>query len=209
MKKSKILFIVTLTLLFCVAFSVNSLAYSEEESVYTERDETESSADLNEGAESKNGFFENLLSACESNASEIFSALAFIGSLIMMLCYKKGLLPIVNDGLKALKNGVKSIGEKSDTFTNQAVGLCESIDARLERAEKLSEAVLKSAESVEEDILEIQKSGRENEKLKIILLTQIDMLYEIFMSAALPQYLKENVGEKIVEMKAALGKEEE
>ena len=33
---------------------------------------------------------------------------------------------------------------------------------------------------------------------------QIDMLYEIFMSSALPQYAKDRVGEKVAEMKAQL-----
>ena len=124
-----------------------------------------------------------------------------------MLCYKKGLMPVVNDGLKALKSGVKAINEKSESFNEHAIGICESIDERLNRAEEMAEVMLKSTELVDKKLSELQSEGREREKLSIILSSQIDMLYEIFMSASLPQYLKDSVGEKIGEMKAALGKE--
>jgi hypothetical protein len=125
-----------------------------------------------------------------------------------MLCYKKGLLPIVSDGLKALKSGIKAINEKSESFNEHAINLCDSIDGRLERAEKLSEAVLKSAESVEQELAQIHKSSAENEKIRIILCAQIDMLYEIFMTSSLPQYQKDAVGERVAKMREALAKDE-
>ena len=42
-----------------------------------------------------------------------------------------------------------------------------------------------------------------------VLKAEIDMLYEIFMAASLPQYLKERVGERVAEMKHALTEGEE
>ena len=157
--------------------------------------------------EEEKTFFEGLFKAFESSASEILSALAFVGSLIIMLSYKRGLLPIVNDGVKTLRSGMKAIGEKAESFNEHAIGICDSIDERLERAEKLAEAVLRSAESTEEQLCEFKAKIGENEKLEAVLNAQIDMLYEIFMSAALPQYLKDGVGEKIAKMRAELKKE--
>lgn len=205
MKKTTKLLILALTAVIFMISATPALAYSDEE--YT--DAAYNTDEEIEAIENDNSLFEGLLSAFEENASEIFSILAFIGSLIIMLSYKKGLLPIITDGLKALKSGIKTVNDKSEIFNEHAIGICDSIDARLERAEKITEAVLKSAETVEEDIAEMKKTSAENEKLKVILTAQIDMLYEIFMSASLPQYLKDNVGEKISEMKSALAKEVE
>lgn len=220
MKKAIRIF--TFALLSAMLLSLSIPALAAEENVEAEKAiasndtlpaEAVEASTVNENnantAEEENGFFAELFYAFEVHASEILSAFAFIGSVIIMLCYKKGLLPIINDGLKALKSGIKAINEKSESFNEHAINLCDSIDSRLEHAEQLAEAVLKSAESVEDELDKIHKQSAENEKLKIILAAQIDMLYEIFMSASLPQYLKDSVGEKIGEMKSALGKEAE
>lgn len=219
MKKAIRIF--TFALLSAMLLSLSIPALAAEENVEAEKaiasndtvpaEAVEASTVKNDNsyANEENGFFTELFSAFENHASEILSAFAFIGSVIIMLCYKKGLLPIINDGLKALKSGIKAINEKSESFNEHAINLCDSIDSRLEHADQLAEAVLKSAESVEDELDKIHKQSAENEKLKIILAAQIDMLYEIFMSASLPQYLKDSVGEKIGEMKSALGKEAE
>ena len=164
-------------------------------------------ATAEDGASEDKTFFDSVYTALFESASEIFSALAFAGSLVIMLSYNRGLIPLINDGIKALKTGVKTINEKTEAFNEHAIGLCDSIDARLMRAEKLEEAVISSAESVEEQLNDMQHAHLENEKIKTVLTAQIDMLYEIFMSAALPQYLKDSVGERVGRMKAELGKE--
>ena len=52
------------------------------------------------------------------------------------------------------------------------------------------------------DALEDERDERK--KLTAVLSAEVDMLYEIFMSAALPQYLKDSVGERIAKMKAEI-----
>ena len=198
-KATKILTLALVMAALVFALSIQAFAYEEGEAV--------DAAVSNENAEAEETFFDVLFSAVESNAAQILSALTFIGSLVVILCYKKGLLPIINDGLKALKSGIKAIGDRSESFNEHAIGLCDSIDTRLARAEKLSEAVLKSAEEIEQQLCDLKKSEAENEKLKTILSAQIDMMYEIFMSAELPQYLKDSVGERIGTMRSVLGKE--
>lgn len=202
-KRTKILIVALISVIsMSFIFSVSAFALS------TESDEEQIITEVPRNAEeTNNSLIEDIVSAFESYVSEILSLLAFVGSLIIMLCYKKGLMPVVNDGLKALKSGVKAINEKSESFNEHAIGICESIDERLNRAEEMAEVMLKSTELVDKKLSELQSEGREREKLSIILSSQIDMLYEIFMSASLPQYLKDSVGEKIGEMKAALGKE--
>lgn len=208
-KATKILIAAFAVVSLLLVFTTASFAYSEDADSVTEEPDGITASVTEEESDSEKNFFEELFRAFEENVSEILSALAFIGSLIIMLAYKKGLLPIVNDGLKAIKSGIKAINERAESFNEHAIAVCDGIDERLKRAENLSEAVLKSAESVEEELGEIKSASAENEKLKTVLNAQIDMLYEIFMSAALPQYLKDNVGEKIGKMRAALGKEAE
>ena len=165
MKKTTKILAVTLTVaLLLFTLSLGAFAYGDDENEVTVSDAADT-AFTEEGSDEQT-LFDVLFSAFRENAPEILSALAFVGSVIIMLCYKKGLLPIINDGLKALKSGIKAIGEKSDSFNEHAVGLCDSIDTRLARAEKLSEAVLKSAEEIENELGEIQNIGAENEKIK-------------------------------------------
>lgn len=206
MKKTiKILsFLIITVLALSFVFGVSAFALGEEET-YTENN-TETPV-YEEENEEETPIFESIFNATEYYASEILSALAFVGSLIIMFCYKRGLMPIINDGLRALKNGVNTINEKSDNFNEHAISICDGIDARLSRAESMTESLLKSNELVEKRLSELQSESKDREKLAIILSSQIDMLYEIFMSASLPQYLKDNVGAKISEMKSALGKE--
>ena len=44
----------------------------------------------------------------------------------------------------------------------------------------------------------------ERQTIRTVLLGQIDMLYAIFMSSALPQYQKDEIGIKIQEMREEL-----
>ena len=204
-KTTKILtFLILTALSLSFIFGISAFALSEDVS------DTEQSTEMQvygESTEESTNVFESIFDSLESYASEILSALAFAGSIIIMLCYKRGLMPVLNDGVRALKCGVKSINEKSESFNAHAIAICDGIDERLGRAESMAEDLLKSNELVEKRLSELQGESREREKLSIILSSQIDMLYEIFMSAALPQYLKDSVGEKISEMKSALGKE--
>ena len=48
------------------------------------------------------------------------------------------------------------------------------------------------------------EARREKKQLYLILNAQIEMLYDLFMSSALPQYQKDAVGEKIAKMKEAV-----
>ena len=45
--------------------------------------------------------------------------------------------------------------------------------------------------------------------MRVIMSTQIDLLHDIFMSSSLPYYRKEEVGERVAEMKRALTAAEE
>ena len=122
-KRTKILIVALISVIsMSFIFSVSAFALS------TESDEEQIITEAPRNAEeTNNSLIEDIVSAFESYVSEILSLLAFVGSLIIMLCYKKGLMPVVNDGLKALKSGVKAINEKSESlFTKSFISLTYS-----------------------------------------------------------------------------------
>ena len=52
------------------------------------------------------------------------------------------------------------------------------------------------------------EARREKKQLRLLADAQIDMLYNVFMSSALPQYQKDAVGERIAKMKEAIAENE-
>ncbi len=175
---------------------------NSEEQVYNTEDSEEADA------KDKEGFFDILFRGFSNNLSDILSALAFIGSLILMFSYKQGFLPLIKDGLGALSAGVRAIGEKTGELNIGAEELAEKIDQRLKSAEDLLNTMKNAVAGLETNLKELQDGKREREMTNTVLLAEVDMLYEIFMSASLPQYLKDNVGEKIADMRKALAKED-
>ena len=138
------------------------------------------------------------------HSDKIFSALAFLGSLIIALAYRKGLLPLVRGSLNTLGNAVTKLNEQSETANADAKkSITEATDILACTQDKLAE-LCTSIVAIE---AELQKASAENAKstvLKRIMEAQIDMLYEIFMSSSIPLYQKEAVGEKISAMKKEL-----
>ena len=84
---------------------------------------------------------------------------------------------------------------------------------RLERSEEIISTLTERIEEMTSTIEEVKDGellkNRENQNLTVIISAQIDMLYDIFMSSALPQYQKDAVGERVALMKEALRGNEE
>lgn len=159
----------------------------------------------NEGAEEPTeNPFEVLFEAVSAHAGEIFSALAFIGTLAVAYFYKKGLLPSLRDTLTGLSTALGEIGRKTD----------ESIEPLTEKSLEIFKTVgtiESSLSSLSDTLRHIEgeletKSGESSERkaLRTIMLSQVEMLYDIFMATALPQYKKDEIGEKIGAMREEL-----
>ena len=72
----------------------------------------------------------------------------------------------------------------------------------------LTEKISSLDNAVNERLVMDEKARGEYEKLRFIIEGQIDMLYDIFMSSALPQYQKDAVGERIGKMKGMVAKDD-
>ena len=145
-------------------------------------------------------------------AGEILCALTFAGSLILAFAYKKGLLPLVKGSLLGIGNAISKMKEDATENAEKGSKIGEDIANRLDGttltldtlAEKVSELDIMLKEKLESE----DEAQREKEEIKLILTSQIDMLYDIFMASALPQYQKDAVGEKVARMKGVIGEYE-
>ena len=152
----------------------------------------------------ENNGFSVLLEGVRAHFGEIFSALAFIGSIIVMVCYKSGLLPVIKEGLRQLAGGVRGLGEHTVTIREDTAELRAAMERELEAAEDVLTKMADTLESLEKKLGDEEARDREISVLKEAVSCEIDMLYNVFMAAAMPQYLKEQLGESVAGMKAML-----
>lgn len=207
--KKTIISSLILGVVFALTLALPTFAYTEEDSSGIDNTITESEENYeNSSADTtEENIFDTLYLAFSENISEILSVFTFIGSLTLMLGYKKGFLPIFSEALKALSNGVKSIGEKTENLTSDTEKLTKNIQDKINYTEDVLAKMSITLSEIEQRVKNTEQTESDREKFVSIISAQIDMLYEIFMSAALPQYLKDNVGERIAIMKSELKKE--
>lgn len=193
----KILFIIfTAILIFAISAST---AFAKEELA---DNIPESSEEYSE--ENGNGFFGEAYNAIAENADKILAALTFVGSIVIAFAYKKGLIPLLNSALGNMNAMITKLKENTEQGILENDSISEIIKQRLSASEELIKSLSSTVSGLEEKLKSAEQTKREAEKAKIIMTSQIDMLYEIFMSSALPQYSKDRVGERVAEMKAQL-----
>lgn len=150
-----------------------------------------------EGGEIDQNIFEDIYSVVESNADKIFSILAFLGTLIVGIGYKSGLLPLLNDALSKLKGAIENVrenGEKNNAATSDKIDRI---------AESVSDMTDKLA-LIEGKVKDYELLSKERETVKLLLEEEINMLYAIFISSALPQYQKDEIAKRIKNMREEL-----
>lgn len=154
-----------------------------------------------DGGDFEKNVFEEIYHSLELNADKIFSILAFIGTLLVGVGYKSGLLPLLRDTLTKLKgaiDGVKADGEENKAKNEEKFA---ELSTNLQSIGNQLRDMKWQYESYDEIC-------RERESMKVILQGQIDMLYAIFMTSTLPQYQKDEIGERISQMREELKKYE-
>ncbi len=199
----KILFIITLTALIFSFSIVASAAENPSDIAYEDTQFSDTGADSNP--------FQELYDFVLLNLDKLLSALTLIASLILAFAYKKGLLPFIKSTVSSITKSAK----KLEGATNEAIVKTEEtvnlLSDRFAYCEGSIESLAKSLEDISDKLLEIEKEGRYAEQLKNAMLTEVEMLYDIFMNSSLPQYSKDAVGEKISIMKKTIsaGKDDE
>jgi hypothetical protein len=159
-------------------------------------------------AVTETNFFSRAYEEVAGYASEILCGLTLAGSLTLAFAYKKGLLPLVERSLLAIGNAVSGIKESAKESAESGSKLKDNVEKRLSAASETLEALADKISSLDKALcasLENESEARlEAKELRLVVDAQIDMLYDVFMSSALPQYQKDAVGERIAKMKEAM-----
>ena len=152
--------------------------------------------------------FTTIFNQLKSYATEIFCGMTFIGSLILAYAYKKGLIPLIEKTLVSISGAVAKIKERTESGAIATEELGASLSEKLEKSEMIVNSMIDKIGEMNKELAQIKTSELERtdscKELSIIVGTQIDMLYDIFMTSALPQYQKDAVGERVAKMKETL-----
>lgn len=207
MKKEKIFKIISpliiIILMMSLLFSFNLSISAEENEVIQEEtlEGGDFTPDESENTEVGGGqianIFEKIYSNVEENADKIFSALAFIATLVIGIFYKSGLLPLLKDALSKIKGSIDKAKEAEELHNKDTN---DKIDAISETVSQMEKQINK----IELGVEDYEKLVKERETMRLILSSQVDMLYAIFISSSLPEYQKEEIGLKIQRMREEL-----
>ena len=199
----KKLLIVLIALMLFISCGIAASA-AEAENVTDVTENTDNVYENEEPAnESKNPFAEVYAYVCD-HADNIFSSLAFIGSIAIAFVYKKGLMPALSSALGNLRASVKTIIDTAEKTLAGSENAYADFKSNMELIGKGLDTLCISVAELDQRLAASEKQADEAKAMKTIMSAQVDMLYSIFMSSSLPQYSKDAVGERISEMKAAL-----
>ena len=147
------------------------------------------------------GIFGEIYSCLASHAGEIFSTLSFIGTVAVALAYRRGLIPLLRDGLGAIGGAAGNIStstERAQAVTEEAIsGVRRALDGFSDTLRTIERA----GEETSERLRALEGEGYDKKALTKILLEQINMLSDIFMSTSLPQFRKDEIAERAKEMR--------
>lgn len=148
--------------------------------------------------------FDEVYKVILRHSDKILSALAFLASLFLAFAYRSGIIPLIKGGLNTLGTAVSKLKEETDKASEISAKTISEAKDKLADTEQTLKALTDKLSLLEEKLgLAIEDKERAAD-MKIILESQIDMLYEIFMSSSIPLFQKEAVGEKITAMKRRL-----
>ena len=110
----------------------------------------------------------------------------------------------MRDALSKLKGSIDLAKEESDKNNLITESKIDDINTAIN---EIRDGLTKSNEELSRINWQFESYSElllEREKLKCILKGQMDMLYAIFMSSSLPQYQKDEIGEKIAGLREEL-----
>lgn len=161
---------------------------------------TEGATEGTDGGETvtEGNIFDTFFGAVREYSGEILSAVSALLSGIVILAYRKGILPLLTGGLSAVDSEVKKIEQYSQTQTEHTEAISKELSEGLASANGL-------LTSLSERLCAAEATYKGTDAVFSVLAMQIEAFYEIFMSSSLPVYEKERLAEKIAKMKETLG----
>ena len=196
--------VLSILLILTLAFAAGAEAQVD---TYDEAEASDApSSDVTDGSEdgTDSSFLTRFGSELKNYLGEIFSALTLIGSVVLAIAYKKGLLPMVKSAFNATAGAVNKIRESTEKCGEDTRALNEAVGERLTTAEATLSRLADRIDELNRQLDEKAESATERERMHTVMLAQVDMLYQVFMSSSLPQYEKDAIAEKVCAMKRTL-----
>ena len=202
MKRTVISLIIALSLLFVLGISV----YAGEGDTAPAAESAETAEEKAVGAAEDATMSAQLSRLLSENTTEIFSALTLICSLLIAALYKKGLLPSVSKSLGLINEStgavLKKVCEYSESTDEAISELASEAKPLIEIISTFTDAAQKMTADGERLAEELSRIGSDTERLQRIIEVQNEMLYTVFMSASIPQYQKDALGEVYAKINA-------
>lgn len=151
------------------------------------------------------GFFEALYAAVVEHSAEITSAAAALTSIILAFCMKRGLTPMLKEALGGVVGAVGKLRDGVTESEAHAKEICDALTERLSLAEDTIQKLSEALSAVEASRTGEAEEAMMREDIMTVMSAQVELLYALFMSAALPEYKKDAVGEMVAEMRKHLG----
>ena len=136
------------------------------------------------------------------NAAGILSAATFLFTLIVTLVFRRRVMPSLLTTLAGLIGKSRETLEATASLKNAEREWIHEILSGSEEAVLFAKTAAQQAEAAA-DAMTSGETGRE--ALALILREQSSLLYELLMSANLPQYQKDRIGAAHARTEAALG----
>ena len=136
-----------------------------------------------------------------NESAGILSGATLLLTVFFSLGFRKKVIPSLLDALGTLigksREAVGAITEGHEAEHAELMALFDRLDGMLAEARAATSAAEEAAAALTAD-------GKERGALRAILAEQSDLLYELLMSANLPQYQKDRIGTQHARVKAAL-----
>jgi len=212
-RKSYLLTLIITVALLMSLFSVFALAADGQSSIPDTSSNQAQPADIEPYADVEEdsiqhseyeSIFAKVYEKISSYSAEILCTLTLIASLVVVFFYKKGLIPMLKNGIGVLCGTVKTLKDEASVQGENLNAFTETLNGKLALASGMLEKATASLDEVTKRLEGTEAMKHDTDTLKCVLLSEIDMLYDIFMSASLPQYEKDRIGERVGAMKASL-----
>ena len=216
-RHNKVIKIFICAVLFSLLFSLGTIFALADENIDDVNNNLQIQAGEVEGIEetvgggdeiaenTEDNVFSLLYEKTMANLSEIFSVLAFLGTIGIGFLYRRGLLPIFTKAVGSIGESIGNIKEEGERISEASGAKIDSLTERLSEIESSFSIFSSSLSSLESKLQSEEAAMTERQRLSVIMNSQVELLYDIFMSSSLPEYKKEAVGAKILKMREELG----
>lgn len=210
-RTNKLIAALCLILCFLSLVLVCAGAESSEDNGDAYTDAATEEVDVSENAKEDNGGqngFSEIWQTATEYSCEIASVFAAVCSVILAFTMSRGLTPMLKDAIGGMTRAVGKLGDGVSESEKHRNEITDALMKRIDLAEKTVDGLAKAVEALEERRAHDAEEEMMREDILTVMSAQVELLYDLFMSASLPKYSKDAVGERVALMRERLAHKE-